>query len=317
MHPFTEHMNSTVNEEFQVTCQILGSTHFVITKLPSEKIVMNHIFAIAFNGIMIIPTILLNGVAVVTIFKSSQLNSKPCYFIVLLQSMFDLAVGVFSIPLFIYYLANSIGGIFNCFAASLGHRLTLVPVGVSTITMTAMSMERYIAILHPYAYKTQVTKKRLSVFIGSSAAVEFLVLSLSLAGQWLLEIYVIVKITLVFLFTIYVYTKIYLVVKKLARSQKKPHDFAKELNLTKLKLFLRQIKEARSCFLVVVCFCVLGFLPATIAVPFFASMNKFEELAITVWVISVGILNSSVNSIIFFWTKTMLRKEALKVFKAR
>ena len=175
-------MNSTVNEEFQVTCQILGSTHFVITKFPSEKFVMNHIFAIALNGIMIIPTILLNGVAVVTIFKSSQLNSKSCYFIVLLQSMFDLAVGVFSIPLFIYYLANSIGEIFNCFAASLGHRLTLVPVGVSTITMTAMSMERYIAILHPYAYKTQVTKKRLSVFIGSSAAVEFLVLSLSLAG---------------------------------------------------------------------------------------------------------------------------------------
>ena len=71
----------------------------------------------------------LNGLAVVTIFKSSQLNSKPCYFIVLFQSMFDLGVGVFRIPLFIYYLANSIGGIFNCFAASLGYRLTLVPVG--------------------------------------------------------------------------------------------------------------------------------------------------------------------------------------------
>ena len=90
----------------------------------------------------------------------------------------------------------------------------LVPVGVSTITMTAMTMERHIAILHPYAYKTQVTKKRLSVFICFSAAVEFLVLSLSLAGQWLFEIYVIVKIALVFFFRAYVYTRIYLVVKK-------------------------------------------------------------------------------------------------------
>ena len=98
---------------------------------------------------MVIPTIFLNGVAVViTIFKSSQLSRKPCYFIVLLQAIFDLAVGLFCVPLFIYYLANSIGRIFNCFAASLGYRSTLVPVGVSTITMTAMTMEGYIAILH-------------------------------------------------------------------------------------------------------------------------------------------------------------------------
>ena len=75
------------------------------TKLPSEKFVMNHIFAIALNGIMITPTTLLNGVAVVTIFKSSQLNSKPCYFIVLLQSMFDLAVGIFSIYTFVHILS--------------------------------------------------------------------------------------------------------------------------------------------------------------------------------------------------------------------
>ena len=256
---------------------------------------MNHIFAIVDTGIMIIPTIFLNGVAVVTIFKSSQLNSKPCYFIVLFQSMFGLGVGVFGIPLFIYYLANSIGGIFNCFAASLGYRLTLVPVGVSTITMTAMTIERYTAILHSYAYNTQVTKKRLSVFIGSSAAAEFLVLSLSLAG-----IYVIVKIAVVF-FTAYVYTRIYLVVKKLARLQKKPHAFSKETNL--LKLFLREIRQARSCFSVVVCFCVLDFLPAAIAFPFFASINKSEELAITVWVVSVCYFKFKCQFRDILWTK--------------
>ena len=136
-------MNATVNDEFQVTCQILGVT----TKLPSEKFIMNHILPSQLNDIMITPTILVNGVAVVMIFKSSQLNSKPCYFIVLLQSMFDLAVGIFSIPLSICYLANSIGGTFNCFAASLGYRSTHAPIGVPTITMTAMTIERYIAIV--------------------------------------------------------------------------------------------------------------------------------------------------------------------------
>ena len=86
----------------------------------------------------------------------------------------------------------------------------------------------------------------------------------------------------------------------------------KTILLTKLKLFLWEVKEARSCFLVVVCFCVLGFLPAAIAFPFFVSMNKFEELAITVWVVSVGISNSSANSVIFFGPKQCQRKKLLR-----
>jgi hypothetical protein len=74
-----------------------------------------------------------------------------------------------------------------------------------------------------------------------------------------------------------------------------------------MKLFLREIKQAKSCFIVVVCFCVLGFLPTTIAVPFFPSLvclDQFEKLAIKIWIITLGLMcNSSVNSVIFFWTK--------------
>jgi hypothetical protein len=44
-----------------------------------------------------IHTVLLNAVAMITILKSSQLKSKPCYFIILVQSINDLAVGIVSI----------------------------------------------------------------------------------------------------------------------------------------------------------------------------------------------------------------------------
>lgn len=86
-------MNATQRDELLMSCQILGTTHFFATKLLPEKFIINRIFVIAFNGIMIIPTLLLNGVAVITIFKSSQLSSKPCYFVILLQSVFDSAIG--------------------------------------------------------------------------------------------------------------------------------------------------------------------------------------------------------------------------------
>ena len=309
-------MNVTVKDDFLKSCQIFGTTHFQIIKLSSEKLVINHIFVIAFDGILIIPTILLNGVAAITIFKSSQLNSTPCYFIILLQSMFDLAVGMVGIPLYIYYVATTIGGISNCVVAVLTRRLPIAPYGGSSIALTAMTVERYIAILHPYAYKTCVSKKRLLKFIGAIVTVEFFVIILSLKSTSFLQIYIILKVTVIFFTTAYVYTRIYLVVKKLARLQKKPNDGNAEKNLTKMKLFLQEIRQARSCFIVVVCYFVLCFLPPTIAIPFSTTSNKHEVMAIRIWIFTFTILNSVANSLIFFWTKTMLRKEALKVLHA-
>ena len=306
-------MNATQRDEFLMSCQILGTTHFVATKLPSEKFVINHILVIAFNGIMIISTLLLNGVSVITIFKSSQLSSKPCYFIILLQSMFDLAVGVLGIPLHIYYLANGIGELSSCLAASLARRLTVVPIEASTSILAAMTLERYIAVIHPYTYKVQVTKKRILMIVGFTAVVDFSVVTLSVVIFPLVKIYAMVKVAVIFFLTAYVYTRIYLVVKRLARSQRKPNGESADKNLTKMKLFLQEIRQARSCFMVVICFFALNFLPPTIAFTFFEYKKELMQLAIRNWLLSINISNSSVNSAIFFWTKTMLRKEALKV----
>jgi hypothetical protein len=43
-------------------------------------------------------------------------------------------------------------------------------------------------------------------------------------------------------------------VRKLARSPNQPCGVAAEENLTRMKLFLQEIKQAKSCFMVVICF---------------------------------------------------------------
>ena len=311
-------MNLSAGQEtFETSCRIFETTAHVIKKLPSEKFFINHIFAIVFNGILIIPTILLNVVAIITIWRSSQLSRKPCYFIILVQSLIDLAVGVVGIPLFIFYLKYGLGGDATpCSIVFLAIRLTLLPVGLSTITLIALTLERYIAIVHPYSYSTKVTKKRLLTFIGCFDAVEILVLTFSVWARRILEIYTVVKLTLAFLCVVITYTRIYLIVRKLARSQCKPQDPSSEENVTRMKLFLQEIRQAKACFIVVICFFVLSFLPPTIAISFYPMLNKFEELAVTTWVVTLNLFNSSANSVIFFWAKTMLKKEAIKMLKA-
>ena len=301
---------SGVQEGVEMSCEILGTTYFVTTKLPFDKFLINHIFAIAVNGILIIPTILLNAIPIITILKSSQLNSKPCYFIILIQSVIDLAVGVLGIPLFLVYLASGIGENSNCVLATLVFRTMAFPMGLSTFTVSALTLERYIAILHPFAYKAQVTKKRLFIYVCIGAVVMFSLIIFSFhTGRRYGGI--VVQI-LIFIFMAFAYTRIYLVVKKLARSDIRPHDAAAE-NLTRMKLFLREIKQAKSCFIVVICFGLLCFLPSAIVFPISPSFSKYNFLAVSIWTCTLFLLNSSVNSLIFFWTKMMLRKEAAKL----
>lgn len=113
-------MNNSTQDIFRVTCNFLGATHSVKTDLSSEKSSINHTFALVFNGILIIPTILLNAVPIITISKSSQLKSKVCYFIILVQSLVASAVGVLGIPLFIVYMLGKMGLHSNCVALLLG-----------------------------------------------------------------------------------------------------------------------------------------------------------------------------------------------------
>jgi hypothetical protein len=100
-------------------------------------------------------------------------------------------------------------------------------------------------------------------------------------------------------------------------SQNKRHSVAvTEENLTRKKLFLQEIKQAKSCFLVVMCYFILYFLPVTLAWIVVIKGNQFEVQTFYGWATTLGMLNCSVNSLIFFWTKTILRREAVKMLKS-
>ena len=293
-----------------LTCHLMGSTNQFSTSF--KNFMVSHILAASMNGIFFFPTILLNAVSIITILKSSQLKSKPCYFIILVQSVIDLTVGVFGIPSFLVYLVQGIIGTSNCFGVILAKRLSVVMIALSTITISALTMERYVAILHPYAYSVKVTKKKILVYVASGGVVTFFVITVSFVIWYAIMLFGMLLVTLVFIFTVFAYTRIYLVVRKLNRSQKQQFNPENQENLTRKKLFIGEIKQAKSCFIVVMCFFALSFLPAIAFSLRNSNAKPGEFVANDAWLYTITMFNSSVNSIIFFWTKTMLRKEAKK-----
>ena len=182
--------------------------------------------------------------------------------------------------------------------------------------MIAMTAERYIAILHPYAYTTQVTKRRLLIFVCFTAVVHSIATAFPARyDNKLVRIYPSMVGLLTPTFIAFSYTRIYLIVRRLARSANRPHDPASGGNGTRRKAFQQEIKQAKSCFIVVICFFTLTFLPALAAQAFFQNISKFESVAIFFLLISLGHSTSIVDSVIFFWTRTMLRKEAAKMLR--
>lgn len=301
-------MDNSSQDVFKISCKIFGATYSFKSVLPSENWFIVYIIALVFNGILIIPTILLNGVSIITILKSSQLNCKPCYFIILLQSVVDLTVGVFDIPLFLAFMVGKIGQHSNCAVLIIGYTTTVLMVIISTIVQSTMTLERYIAVLHPFAYKKIVTKKRILMCVFFASLLFFSVVILSQLFRFLVIAWTIAQSTVFFLFVAFAYARIFLVVKKLARIQSKA-------NLTKTMMFLQDIRHAKSCFVQVVSFyVVLHYIPVML-IAIFKNVDSLKEFNYEIYA-SLCLLNSSVNSVIFFWTKTMLRKEAAKFLKS-
>ena len=305
--------DSEESHGFFTACKVGGNSYVILSQFPKEEYKRSRIAVLFVNCILFFLTIFLNGISIITIRRSSQLRGKVCSFVMLLQSVFDLGVGVVAIPFFIFYLLFPFLSTSNCTFTILARRVTRVTCGLSVVTLSAMTLERYIGVLHPYYYEAKFTKKKILIYMGTFVLCIFPVLAYSFRDDRVANIFTRVLRILFFVFTAFAYVKIYRVIRKLIRSEKRPACESHK----KRSIWKRQIRERRqatSCFLVVACFAFF-LLPSLLSAVAFRP-GTVDFVVYQNWSITLLILNSSVNSLIFFWTKTLLRKEASKIIKS-
>jgi hypothetical protein len=309
-------MNNTLgNQAFStISCFLLGKERIALRTVPSDRYIPNRIVTAVVCSILIIPAVLLNAVAIVTIQKSSQLKNKLCYFTIMIQSAADLGVGCFTIPIVTCFLVAPFMRVDQCVLLHFIYQIGYVPTGISIVTLSVISMERYIGVVHPYSYESQVTKRRILTYIVGGTLVHLLVSILSVPIPEIVSIFMATILITFFIFTAFVYSRIYLVMKRLVGSEVRPSDAVDE-SRNKKKVFLRETKHARSCFAVVMCF-IFCFTPFSFALVIFDNHGRPPYEAYLGWSLMLVISNSSLNSLIFLWTRTLLRKEAIKFLKS-
>jgi hypothetical protein len=118
------------------------------------------------------------------------------------------------------------------------------------------------------------------------------------------------------LFIAFAYIKIFITARKGTSLQHHDSKIVENIRIFNQKRrFLRELKLAKSCFFVVVAF-AFCYAPSVIMLALMHDKRArtFHDVLAS-WCVTIVMFNSSLNSLIFFWAKPMLRIEAAKALR--
>ena len=307
-------MNNTAYE-FVKFCSFGDSITFVVMHFPSNTYANFQIIFCVVSCLLMIPTVLLNGISVNTIFRSSQLSSKLCYFLVLVQSAIDLAVGLLSIPLYSSIRVTELLGTATCLSTFICETVAYLIFGFSLTILSVFTFERYTSIFHPHFHRSHLTKRRILIYNGCISIVVFMEPILRVASERVYEIAVTVGVLTFLFFHTYAYAKIFLVVRnmKFPRNEVGDCSTVQSSSTSERKKSRRNHKLAKSCALVVG-ISYLCYIPSVVC--YIRYKHNLVNYRVTHFLCTIVIaVKSSLNCIVFFWRRPLLRGEALKVLR--
>ena len=295
------------------TKSILISQSTSGSKKMNCYILLNEIFLLVVNIIFLVAGTLFNTVVVLSIWKSSQLRKKLCYFMILILSCTDLLVVIVIHPLHIfcciiwYFKGASVLHNYSNLVEFIGGILITSSINV----LFTMTLERYIGLTYPLFHKTRLTRRRLVSFfvVGEIVCFSFELSNFALEMHLMFNIYSVLFLALLISLVILINGKMFVIAKSRTKNSL-PWKF----------------KPYYTCALAVTCFLFCCCPIATyhgLAITETLKRRSDVATAFFLWSSLVVTMNSIINSVIFFWMNNALKSEgnkllqrALKFFKS-
>ena len=266
------------------------------------------------NAPLMLTSITGNALVLATILRTPSLRSVPSTIFLCSLAITDFLVGLVVQPVYIaselQYLA---GGPHSKVEALISTSLC----GVSLATITAISVDRLLALHYHMTYPNLMTTKRAMYASASLWFLSVLLACLRVAWESVRSIFVVVCITICFVLSSASYIKIYFIVRhhqiQIHAHQQAVNSFNISVNIPDSNNMIISKKHALKTFIYFICMicCYLPYLSYSLLRT--TSVIGYEEN----WTFTetVVFLNSSVNPFLYCWCNREIRTSAVMVVR--
>ncbi|XP_020627317.1 melanocyte-stimulating hormone receptor-like [Orbicella faveolata] len=285
------------------------SQELICYGIPVSILVFNSEIYITLMGLNILISITAsvgNLFVLVTIWRSLHLHS-PSNTLLFGLAMSDLCVGLVSEPLTVGFQAVLFKNSSKITSCTLVKTLSLTSTfltAVTLLTVTAMSVDRYLAIYLHLRYDQMVTEKRtrkVILFLWFISSVPSVIMVFDSMTSYLVMILI---ITLCLVIITFAWIKIYQVVRHhQAQIQDQMAVASQSFNMARFK----NSAINTMLVLVIVLLCYTPFLVSKICLT--VNLNRSNVLFFEISLTFV-LLNSSLNPLVYFWRQRDLRAQA-------
>ena len=283
------HGEQNYSETFQYLFCSLGKATVIHGQLT---------FITVLNAFLSITAFLGNVLALVALHKDSSLH-PPSKLLLCSLAVTDLCAGLFSEPLYVTLLVTvvnehwSICRYVESAFAVIGRILTYA----SLFTLTAISVDRLLALLLRLRYREVVTLKRTRLIIITIWVLPVILATMRLFYNYsITSRYGAIVTSLCLVTSTFSHTKIFL---SLRRHQSQVQDLVQQPNQTN-QLNIARFRKAVSTALWLQFTLIVCYLPRVVSV-YLSTEPSLSNVVATSYTITLLFLNSSLNPILYCW----------------
>ena len=289
----------------------------------NSSTLINAILLCLLNSSFMVAGIILNSVVIISLWRSSQLRRKLCYFMIIVLSCFDLAVVAIVQPLLMLSTVLWSMKIYRAEIQDTQFFTCLLLEAFSMFALLTLNIERFLALTRPFFHQTVVTKGKLTLFLAlpiiTGVALSLLRLINSKARVYLPVVIAVYVLSFWFVLAFLNY-KMLAIVKSKRKDELRvaPASLKTSGNQERRKRQKRNFKNISTCSLAVYCFLITSFPIIINSIRIFASnspKNDRQGMLFSIWATIFLSMNSTFNSVIFFWRNSILRREGMKIVK--
>lgn len=257
-----------------------------------------------------------NFLTLVALRKESSLH-PPSKLLLRCLCISDLGIGLLAEPLHVAYVLALTNGRWDVcpYVLFSSTMVSYTLSGVTLLTMTAISVDRLLALLLGLQYKTVVTIKRTRVFVLAFWIVSGISATTFLVNYFLSLLYATVAISLCVLTSIFSYAKIFSTLRNHQR-QICPQQVNQTCRrLDKARHRKRALAALWLQFALVLCYLPYGavsFVGVKTSAQEKVSSSFFLARVITITLVH---LNSSLNPVLYFWKMKSVRQAMKKTIE--